>query len=74
MKKKLKHCPFCGGEAVIFQRLVPRVSNNKKQILWEIGCQDSFCVCWIPPRGLEQSGDGYVFKKEALSSWQRRAI
>lgn len=62
---KLKPCPFCGGEAHIHRR------KSCKKYLWDIGCY-GYCICWIPPKGLDKSENGFVDKKEAIYTWNKR--
>ena len=60
---ELKPCPFCGGEAELYESEAYNLKNGGKvdQTLWFVTCQD--CTALL-------CGD---LKKKAVEMWNRRA-
>lgn len=61
---ELKPCPFCGGEAVTYERR--KLDGSGAFYRYSVGCGNSFCE--IRP----QTGF-WKYLSEAIGSWNRRA-
>jgi hypothetical protein len=73
---ELKHCPFCGGEAVVWQipfnteaeqALHPKWTWNYPG-MWIVGCDTDMCYA-------NHNNMAMIFysRKEATEVWNRRA-
>ena len=62
MTDKLKHCPFCGGEAELFE--IKGVGND--MLAYMVGCTESNCE--IRP-SVQKEPD----KEGTIKLWNRRA-
>jgi Lar family restriction alleviation protein len=63
MKEKLKRCPFCGGEAGIYQAGKNGILSKHK---WYAECIK--CAVGLPPFANEY----YTSKEEAIKAWNAR--
>ena len=55
--KKLKPCPFCGGEAEIME-----YSDR-----FQCGCKDEDCIVWVEEMPV------YLTRSGAIKDWNNRA-
>lgn len=55
--EKLKHCPFCGGEAEIME-----YSDR-----FQCGCKDEDCIVWVEEMPV------YLARSGAIKDWNNRA-
>ena len=61
---ELKTCPFCGGEAVIYERR--KLDGSDAFFKYSIGCGSKYCEM-RPQTGF------WKHKSEAEFSWNKRA-
>ena len=74
--EKLKPCPFCGGEAVLFQipyNTTAELQKHPKWFwnnpgLWTIGCDTDMCIA-----NYNHAMMLFLNSKQAIEAWNRRA-
>ena len=65
---KLKPCPFCGGEAVLWDREV--VGYGKIVLTWQVFCKD--CGIRTPHFYTRKGVSLQMAKHSAIEAWNKR--
>lgn len=80
MTEQLKHCPFCGGEAIL-QRVYSNSSTYPTTIrdAWKVTCENGCCTTKDYKDNIYHGNNGDILVEtngawQAMEAWNRRAV
>ena len=67
MEKKVKDCPFCKGQPVIFKRYGKRYGEEYREMFfaYKVKCVNSLCL-------IQPQTQYWKYESEAIDNWNNR--